>query len=326
MTGNAGFIGSAVTSFLQSEGHQVFGLDSLSNYYDVTLKSYRLERFPVYQNFRGELQDEKFLNSVLDEVKPESVIHLAAQPGVRLPISKINKYVESNLVGFSNLLAQVVAREIPNFLYASSSSVYGDTSTPPYSEMELRISPNSFYGVTKYANELLTPTLVQGSKTKARGLRFFTVYGPWGRPDMAYFRMASNVLVGSPFKLYGDGNVRRDFTFIDDVVKAVGALHTELKSREGGFNDIVNIGGGNPVSMLEVLQTTSEIAGKRVEYGLGEPNANDVALTISDPSYLYQLTGQKPMTDIATGLKEFVNWGNQPGILPLLAQWVHSVE
>ena len=326
VTGNAGFIGSALALKLGLDNHEVFGIDSLSNYYDISLKKARLDKFSVQKNYCGEIQNESFLNKVLDEVQPETVIHLAAQPGVRLPISKVVKYVDSNLVGFSALFTNVILREIPNFLYASSSSVYGDSSTPPYSEKEIRISPNSFYGVTKYTNELLTPTLLQGSKTRARGMRFFTVYGPWGRPDMAYFRMVSNVLTGSPFELFGEGDVKRDFTYIDDVVHAVAALHDELINREFGFNDIVNIGGGRPVSMLEVLRTISEIAGKKVEYSRADRNLNDVALTISDSSYLYQLTNYKPMTDIASGLREFVNWGKESHIKSLLSQWVNSVQ
>jgi UDP-glucuronate 4-epimerase len=326
VTGNAGFIGSALVQKLISEGHHVSGVDSMSNYYDISLKKKRLEVFPASKNYFGEIEDQVFLNRVLDEVQPEAVVHLAAQPGVRLPTAQIIKYVSSNLVGFSMLLSQIVLREIPTFLYASSSSVYGDTSEPPYSEKELKIFPNSFYGVTKYANELLTPTLIQGSKTRARGMRFFTVYGPWGRPDMAYFRMVSNVLTGSPFELFGDGNIKRDFTYIDDVVHSVVALQTELIGRDHGFNDVVNIGGGHPVSMLEVLHTISEIVGKKVEYHNGEPNLKDVALTISDPSYLYQLTSYRPLTDISTGLTKFINWGNESHIRPLLSQWVHSVE
>jgi UDP-glucuronate 4-epimerase len=325
VTGNAGFIGSAVASNLVLAGHQVFGLDSLSNYYDISLKKSRLNEFPVQQNYFGEIQDEEFLNKVLDDVEPESVIHLAAQPGVRLPVSKISKYVDNNLVGFSALLSQVAMREIPNFMYASSSSVYGDTSTPPYSEGELNIAPNSFYGATKYANELFTPTIVQGSKTRARGLRFFTVYGPWGRPDMAYFRMVSNVLTDSPFELFGDGKVKRDFTYISDVVHAVIDLHGELKTREFGFSDIVNIGGGRPVSMLDVLQVISEIAGKKVEFSQGEANQNDVTLTVCNPNYLHELTAYKPTTELLDGLRAFVNWGSDAAIRAYLPQWVKSV-
>jgi UDP-glucuronate 4-epimerase len=138
--------------------------------------------------------------------------------------------------------------------------------------------------------------------------------------------MVSNVLTGSPFELFGDGNIKRDFTYIDDVVHSVVALQTELIGRDHGFNDVVNIGGGHPVSMLEVLHTISEIVGKKVEYHNGEPNLKDVALTISDPSYLYQLTSYRPLTDISTGLTKFINWGNESHIRPLLSQWVHSVE
>jgi UDP-glucuronate 4-epimerase len=325
VTGNAGFIGSALASALGKNGFEVFGLDSLSNYYDISLKARRLKEFPVIQNYQGEIQNTKFLNQVLDEVQPETVIHLAAQPGVRLPISKNYRYVEDNLIGFSSLLTQVVSREIPNFLYASSSSVYGDSSTPPYTENELRIAPNSFYGVTKYSNELMTPTLVQGSKTRARGLRLFTVYGPWGRPDMAYFRMVSNVLADSPFKLFGTGEVKRDFTYIEDVVKAINDLHGELLRRESGFCDVVNIGGGRPVSMLEILQIISEIAGKQVKFTSGKTNYNDVAVTISNPSYLFELTGFKPTIEVSEGLKKFVNWGNVPEIKASLPRWISSV-
>jgi UDP-glucuronate 4-epimerase len=325
VTGSAGFIGSSLASFLGAKGFDVFGLDSLSNYYDVALKERRLEEFPVLRNYIGEIQDTKFLTKVLDEVQPESVIHLAAQPGVRLPISKNFRYVEDNLIGFTSLLTQIVDRQIPNFLYASSSSVYGDSSTPPYSEKELNIAPNSFYGVTKYSNELMTPTLIKGSETRARGMRFFTVYGPWGRPDMAYFRMVSNVLTGSPFELFGKGDIKRDFTYIDDVVKAIYELHSELLHHPFEFHDVVNIGGGRPVSMLEVLETISEIVGKRVEFSNGEANYNDVSLTVSDPSYLYELTNFKPTIEISTGLEKFVTWGNDPKIRPALPRWISSV-
>jgi UDP-glucuronate 4-epimerase len=325
VTGNAGFIGSALSSALGVKGHEVFGLDSLSNYYDVSLKERRLGEFPVSKNYCGEIQDVDFLNNVLDEIQPETVIHLAAQPGVRLPISKNYRYVEDNLVGFSTLLTQVVSREIPNFLYASSSSVYGDSSTAPYTETELKIAPNSFYGVTKYSNELMTPTLIRGSKTRARGLRFFTVYGPWGRPDMAYFRMVANVLSGSPFELFGTGEVRRDFTYIDDVVRAINDLHEELLQRKTGFCDVVNIGGGRPVSMLEVLQEISQIAGKEVEYTRRDTNSNDVAVTICNPNYLYELINFKPSIEVSEGLKNFVNWGNNPEMKTLLPQWIKSV-
>jgi UDP-glucuronate 4-epimerase len=232
--------------------------------------------------------------------------------------------VESNLVGFTNLLAEVVIREVPNFIYASSSSVYGNNSTPPYSEDEVKISPNSFYGVTKYANELIIPTLVEGSKTRARGLRFFTVYGPWGRPDMAYFRMVSNVLSGSPFELFGNGEVQRDFTFIEDVVTSISKLHAELVCRKFGFYDVVNVGGGRPASMISILETISEISGKDVNFLRSNPNQNDVMLTISNPSYLYELTKFKPETDITEGLEQFVNWAKDSKVLPYLSKWVAS--
>jgi UDP-glucuronate 4-epimerase len=279
-----------------------------------------VEVFPV------DISNLNSIREIFNNEKPDVVVHLAAQAGVRLSLNETHKYVSSNLVGFSNVLQAVVESQTPNFLYASSSSVYGDSAKIPYIESENNLLPNSFYGATKLSNEILTPTLIKGSKTRARGFRLFTVYGPWGRPDMAYFRVITAALSGNKFSLFGDGSVERDFTYIDDVVHAVAALHDELINREFGFNDIVNIGGGRPVSMLEVLRTISEIAGKKVEYSRADRNLNDVALTISDSSYLYQLTNYKPMTDIASGLREFVNWGKESHVKSLLSQWVNSVQ
>ena len=197
VTGAAGFIGSHLCQRLATEGNEVIAIDNFSDYYDINLKKLRVEKLltPLQVNVLSvDISDKDAIDRLIASSKPEVVINLAAQAGVRLPTDQIHKYVNSNLVGFSNVLQSTVSNKIPYFLYASSSSVYGDQAAIPYTESEQNLHPNSFYGATKLANELLTPTLIKNSSTIARGLRFFTVYGPWGRPDMAYFRMIANVV------------------------------------------------------------------------------------------------------------------------------------
>ena len=197
VTGAAGFIGSHLCHKLTTEGNAVIAIDNFSDYYDVNLKKLRVEKLltPLQLKVLSvDISDKNSIDELIVNSKPEVVINLAAQAGVRLPTDQIHKYVNSNLVGFSNVLQSTVSNKIPYFLYASSSSVYGDQAAIPYTESEQKLHPNSFYGATKLANELLTPTLIKNSATIVRGLRFFTVYGPWGRPDMAYFRMIANVV------------------------------------------------------------------------------------------------------------------------------------
>jgi UDP-glucuronate 4-epimerase len=258
--------------------------------------------------------------------KPEVVIHLAAQAGVRLGVSESRKYVESNLVGFSNILISTIEHQIPKFLYASSSSVYGDKAAIPYHESELNLHPNSFYGSTKLANELLAPTLVKNSATIARGLRFFTVYGPWGRPDMAYFRMIANVIVGTDFDFFGDGSIERDFTFISDAVSSVINLTIELDGRKPGFSDVVNLGGGRPLSMNYLLETVGSLTGKTVEFQRLETNKNDAKKTMSDSTYIQELIGSKPNIKLEDGISKTIEWASRNVISKNLDKWVKSVK
>jgi UDP-glucuronate 4-epimerase len=197
ITGAAGFIGSFLCHKLAKEGNKIIAIDNFSNYYDVGLKNTRVKELLEPLNvdvINLDITDDLKFDNLVSKSKPDVVINLAAQAGVRLPVNETDKYVNSNLVGFSNVLRSTVNNKVPFFLYASSSSVYGDKAAIPYIESEQNLHPTSFYGATKLANELLTPTLIQNSSTAARGLRFFTVYGPWGRPDMAYFRMIANVI------------------------------------------------------------------------------------------------------------------------------------
>jgi len=329
ITGAAGFIGSFLCHKLAKDGNKIIAIDNFSNYYDVGLKNNRVKELLEPLNIDvvdlDIVNDAKF-DDLLIKSKPDVVINLAAQAGVRLPLKETDKYVNSNLVGFSNVLRSTVNNKVPYFLYASSSSVYGDKAAIPYIESEQNLHPTSFYGATKLANELLTPTLIQNSSTVARGLRFFTVYGPWGRPDMAYFRMIANVISGAEFNFFGDGSVERDFTFIDDAVNSVMALTTELQKRKPGYSDVVNLGGGRPLSMNYLLETVSSISKNEVKFNRLNSNSNDAKKTMSDSKYIESLIASKPNTKLEDGIAKTIEWAMRKDISPNLNNWVKSVQ
>jgi UDP-glucuronate 4-epimerase len=325
ITGAAGFIGSFLCHKLAKEGNKIIAIDNFSNYYDVGLKNNRVKELlePLDIDIVNlDIVDDAKFDDLVSKSKPDVVINLAAQAGVRLPLKETDKYVNSNLVGFSNVLRSTVNNKVPYFLYASSSSVYGDKAAIPYIESEQNLHPNSFYGATKLANELLTPTLIQNSSTAARGLRFFTVYGPWGRPDMAYFRMIANVISGAEFNFFGDGSIERDFTFIDDAVKSVMALTTELQKRKPGYSDVVNLGGGRPLSMNYLLQTVSTISKNEVKFNRLNSNSNDAKKTMSDPKYIESLIGSKPNTKLEDGIAKTIEWALREDVSLNLNNWV----
>jgi UDP-glucuronate 4-epimerase len=329
ITGAAGFIGSFLCHKLAKEGNKIIAIDNFSNYYDVGLKNNRVKELlePLDIDIVNlDIVDDAKFDNLVSKSKPDVVINLAAQAGVRLPIRETDKYVNSNLVGFSNVLRSTVNNKVPYFLYASSSSVYGDKAAIPYIESEQNLHPNSFYGATKLANELLTPTLIQNSSTAARGLRFFTVYGPWGRPDMAYFRMIANVISGAEFNFFGNGSVERDFTFIDDAVESVMALTTELQKRKPGYSDVVNLGGGRPLSMNYLLQTVSSISKNEVKFNRLNSNSNDAKKTMSDSKYIESLIGSKPNTKLEDGIAKTIEWAMREDISSNLNNWVKSVQ
>jgi UDP-glucuronate 4-epimerase len=329
VTGAAGFIGSHLCQRLATEGNEIVAIDNFSDYYDVSLKKLRVEKLltPLQLKVLSvDISDKNAIDELIVSSKPEVVINLAAQAGVRLPTDQIHKYVNSNLVGFSNVLQSTVSNKIPYFLYASSSSVYGDQAAIPYTESEQKLHPNSFYGATKLANELLTPTLIKNSATIARGLRFFTVYGPWGRPDMAYFRMIANVVSGSEFNFFGDGSVERDFTYIDDAVNSVIELSKELDKRKPGYSDVVNLGGGRPLSMNYLLENINKISKAEVKFNRQSSNSNDAKKTMSDSSYIQSLIGSKPKTKLEDGINKTYQWALQSEISAQLNNWVKSVQ
>ena len=329
VTGAAGFIGSHLCQRLATEGNEIVAIDNFSDYYDVSLKKLRVEKLltPLQLKVLSvDISDKNAIGELIVSSKPEVVINLAAQAGVRLPTDQIHKYVNSNLVGFSNVLQSTVSNKIPYFLYASSSSVYGDQAAIPYTESEQKLHPNSFYGATKLANELLTPTLIKNSATIVRGLRFFTVYGPWGRPDMAYFRMIANVVSGSEFNFFGDGSVERDFTYIDDAVNSVIELSKELEKKKPGYSDVVNLGGGRPLSMNYLLENINKISKAEVKFNRQSSNSNDAKKTMSDSKYIQSLIGSKPETKLEDGINKTYQWALQSEISAQLNNWVKSVQ
>jgi UDP-glucuronate 4-epimerase len=329
VTGAAGFIGSHLCRELSLQANEVIAIDNLSDYYDTSLKKARIKNLLDSKGISfSELDicNRSALNALIKESRPDVVVNLAAQAGVRLPLSQVYKYVESNLVGFSNVLQSTVSNKVPYFLYASSSSVYGDQAAIPYAESEKNLHPNSFYGATKLANELLTPTLIKNSATIARGLRFFTVYGPWGRPDMVYFRMIANVISGSEFNFFGNGSVERDFTYIDDAVNSVIELSKELEKRKPGYSDVVNLGGGRPLSMNYLLDNINKISKAEVKFNRQSSNSNDAKKTMSDSKYIQSLIGSKPETKLEDGINRTYQWALQSEISAQLNNWVKSVQ
>jgi UDP-glucuronate 4-epimerase len=325
VTGAAGFIGSHLCQRLATTGNEVVAIDNFSDYYDVNLKKLRIEKLLTPLKLKVlnvDISDKNAIDELIISSKPEVVINLAAQAGVRLPTNQIHKYVNSNLVGFSNVLQSTVNNKIPYFLYASSSSVYGDKAAIPYTESEQNLHPNSFYGATKLANELLTPTLIKNSSTKARGLRFFSVYGPWGRPDMAYLRIIASAINDSCFKLFGDGTIERDFTYIDDVVSSIMLLADELKKHKFGFTDLVNLGGGKPSSVNALIEIVEKVSSKRVNLTRELENSADVKRTMSNDKYLKFLIGTRSYTNLTEGITKTIDWANDHHIKTNLNQWI----
>ncbi len=330
VTGAAGFIGSSVASSIRMLGHSVLGVDSLSPYYSLELKQLRKLALldPMEVEFRElDLSDDIAVRQLFLQDSFDSVIHLAAQPGVRVPLDKWSWYKRDNIDAFSNLLLACVESEVDSFVYASSSSVYGNGHQgKPLSEKSTAPQPVSFYGATKLTNEILAQSCSKQTKIKTRGLRFFTAYGPWGRPDMVYFRMVSSALNQVPFNFFGEGNITRDFTYIGDVTNAVSDLVVEISSRENGFSDVVNVGGGKPISINTCLGLVESILKQRVPFNRSSADDRDVDSTNADFSYLKSLIGKFPQTQAEDGFARFIEWASQPNFRSKLASWVESVD
>jgi UDP-glucuronate 4-epimerase len=325
ITGAAGFVGSATTEYFHLKGHQVFALDSFSNYYSVVLKKMRAKNLKEKFDINVEtidLSDKDSVVKLLRFFSPNVVVHLAAQPGVRLPLEENDKYVKDNLLGFSNLALESTVHGVESFLYASSSSVYGNHPSPILTEKLHDLHPISFYGATKLANEILAGALSEVSTTKFRGLRFFTVYGPWGRPDMAYFKLINAGLNKKAFTLFGDGTKQRDFTYIDDVIHSIYELTNEINQKNSNFSDVVNVGGGKPVSMNKLISTIERELKTTINVDK-LPNAQgDVNSTYASNEYLETLIGVRKFINVETGIHQTVRWALEADPENRLAKWV----
>jgi UDP-glucuronate 4-epimerase len=314
VTGAAGFIGFHVAKRLLDDGFDVVGVDNLNDYYDVSLKQARLDQIINHPNFRFEridIADRITFPTIFENYKIERVIHLAAQAGVRYSMDHPHEYVDSNLVGFVNVLEACRHYQIEHLVYASSSSVYGNNEKIPFSVDDNVDQPISLYAATKKANELMAHTYSHLYGMQTTGLRFFTVYGPWGRPDMAYFSFTKAVLEGLPIKLFHYGDAERDFTYIDDIVEGIVrvlALKSETSSGAVQNYRLFNIGNHSPVPLLRMVEIIEECTGQKAVRELVPAHPGDVPRTFADIDDLTFATGFSPTTSIEVGLERFVIW------------------
>ena len=308
VTGAAGFIGAYVCRALRDRGDAVVGIDSFNDYYDPQLKRDRVAALCADIDIRQlDLADREGLAAVFDEVQPDRVVHLGAQAGVRYSLTNPHAYVDSNLIGFVNMLELCRHRGVQHLAYASSSSVYGDSATPPFSEDQRVDQPRSLYAATKAANELMAHTYAHLYGLRATGLRFFTVYGPWGRPDMAPLLFSRAVLAGRPIEVFNHGRMRRDFTFVDDIVAGVlGAL--DHPSQEDPPHRIFNLGNHTPVELERFIAVIEQAAGRPAQKIYKDMQPGDMIETMADTARAKAAFGFEPVTPIETGMPKVVAW------------------
>lgn len=324
VTGTAGFIGYHVAERLLARGDSVLGVDNVNDYYDVGLKRARLARLAPNKNYRFaeiDLADRQALEAQFEEYAPDVVINLAAQAGVRYSLTNPHAYVESNLVGFMNILEGSRHHGVKHLVYASSSSVYGANTTTPFSVHDNVDHPLSLYAASKKANELMAHTYSHLYRLPTTGLRFFTVYGPWGRPDMALFIFTKAILEGRPIDVFNHGDMRRDFTYIDDIVE--GVIRTADRpatpnpewsgaSPDPGTSNapfrVYNIGNNQPVELLKMIEILEDALGMKAEKNLLPMQAGDVPATYADVDALVEDVGFKPATPLEVGVGRFVEW------------------
>jgi UDP-glucuronate 4-epimerase len=327
VTGAAGFIGFHVTQYLLNRGDTVIGIDNINDYYDTDLKDGRLKVIAANKqslNFtfiKMDLADKAEMDSLFASSMFDKVVHLAAQAGVRYSIENPHAYVDSNLIGFMNILEGCRHNNVKHLVYASSSSVYGSNESTPFSVTDNVDHPVSLYAATKKANELMAHTYSHLYKLPTTGLRFFTVYGPWGRPDMALFKFTQAILNDEPIQVFNYGNHHRDFTYIDDIVNGVilslDKTATANEEWDGKSPDpssskapwkIYNIGAHNPVNLLTFIETLEQALSKKAIKEMLPLQPGDVPDTYADVSALTRDTGYLPKTDLATGIGQFVSW------------------
>jgi UDP-glucuronate 4-epimerase len=324
VTGVAGFIGMHSAKKLLDDGHEIIGIDNLNDYYDITLKEDRLKLLEGYKNFRFlklDIKDQKDVADLFKKESPQRVLHLAAQAGVRYSIQNPYVYIDSNIQGFINILEGCRAIKTEHLVFASSSSVYGGNTKVPFSEHDNVDHPVSLYAATKKANELMAHTYSHLYQIPTTGLRFFTVYGPWGRPDMSPMLFTKAILADEPIQVFNHGDMMRDFTYIDDIVASVNETlfktATPNRNFDGQHPDpatshapyrIFNIGNSHPVPLMQFIETIEDALGKKAIKKMMGMQAGDIKITSADTSELNQWVNFKPNTSIKEGVKRFIDW------------------
>jgi len=314
VTGVAGFIGMHIAKQLLENGCKVVGIDNLNDYYDIELKKARLSQLNCksydFEFEKIDINETEKISNFFKKHKFELVIHLAAQAGVRYSIENPHIYIDTNIKGFLNILESCKDQNINNLIYASSSSVYGNNSDTDFKELDNTNEPISLYGATKKSNELMAFTYSNLYNINIIGLRFFTVYGPWGRPDMALFKFTHAILQDNPIQIYNNGKMIRDFTYIDDVVESVSRIVMKIKenSLENVKHNIYNIGSENPMPLMDYITVLEKTLGKSAKKIFIQAQLGDVTRTSSNSSKLYNWINYKPKTEIKAGIKNFVNW------------------
>ncbi|MFD1743997.1 NAD-dependent epimerase/dehydratase family protein [Rhizobium helianthi] len=325
LTGTAGFIGFHLARRLLEEGHQVTGFDGLTPYYNLRLKEARHAALSQFQGFRpviGMLEDRRALETTLEHGNPDIVVHLAAQAGVRYSLENPKAYLDSNLVGSWNVLELARQAGVQHLMLASTSSVYGANDSTPFKEADKTDEPLSFYAATKKGMELMAHTYAHLHKLPITAFRFFTVYGPWGRPDMALFKFVKAILEDREIEVYGEGRMSRDFTYVDDLISCIINLSriapnesnrvtapgvSDTLSHQGPYR-VVNIGGGQPVTVLDFIAAIETVMGRQAKRAMLPMQQGDVPRTFASPLLLQALTGEKPEIDLETGVRAFVDW------------------
>ncbi|KGG16355.1 MULTISPECIES: NAD-dependent epimerase [unclassified Prochlorococcus] len=329
VTGSAGFIGFHLCQKLIENGNDVYGLDNLNSYYDISLKEARLgvlektssKLLGKWHFFKVDLEDKELLEKLFKDNSPQVVVHLAAQAGVRYSIDNPSAYVNSNLVGFANILECCRRFPIDNLIFASSSSVYGGNTKVPFSEKDGVDHPVSLYAATKKANELMAHSYSHLYGISCTGIRLFTVYGPWGRPDMAPMIFTKAILSNKPIQIFNNGNMSRDFTYIDDVIEIITRLIAKPATPDINFQKdspdpssswnaykIVNIGNSKPVNLIDFIQTIENELGVKAKKIFCSMQSGDVQATSAETSIVENWTGFKPNTPLSIGIRKFVKW------------------